>query len=209
MHLDFGRIPGGYGWVFPKKDGLSLGVGGVSRGGERVNPYSHFKDFVRGLNYIKAGKNGRAIGHPILSFYDEGQRVAQGRVLLVGDAGHLMDPLTGEGIYYALQSGKLAAEAIVESKERGISPSQPYEMSVRTLIFGDLKWALHISQIIYRFTKFSYRTLKLHPELGEICIRVMEQKETYQGFVLKVKDRMKGLLKGHLREKIKNALARA
>ena len=209
MHLDFGRIPGGYGWVFPKKDGLSIGIGGVFREGERVNPHPYFKNFVRGLNYIKPGKNERVIGHPIPSFFDEGQKVSKGRVLLVGDAGHLMDPLTGEGIFYALQSGKLAAEAIVESKEKGISPSHPYEMSVRMLIFGNLKWALHISQIIYKFTKFSYRTLKLYPELGEVCLRVMEEKETYQGFVLKVKERMKGLLKGHLSEKIKKALARA
>jgi len=46
-------------------------------------------------------------------------------------------------------------------------------------------------------------------ELGEICLRVMEDKETYQGFVLKVKDRMKGLIRGHLSGKIKKALAGA
>ena len=36
VHLDFGRVPSGYGWVFPKKEVLSVGVGGVLRGGERA-----------------------------------------------------------------------------------------------------------------------------------------------------------------------------
>lgn len=48
----------------------------------------------------------------------------------MGDAGHLMDPLMGEGIYYAIRSGMLAAEAIIQSKEKGVSPSDLYQTSI-------------------------------------------------------------------------------
>jgi hypothetical protein len=44
--------------------------------------------------------------------------------------------------------------------------------------------------------------------LGEFYLQVLEGKETYQGFVTKVKTRMKDLLKGRLSDKIKEAMAR-
>ena len=207
VHLDFGRVPNGYGWVFPKKEWLSIGIGGMFRESEKMNPRHYFKSFVKGLSYIPEGKTGKMIGHLLPSFYDENQKVAQGRFLLVGDAAHLMDPLQGEGIYYAVRSGMLAADAILEWKKRGIAPSNVYQEAVHLEICENLKWALTLSHIVFRFTKLAYGTLKRYPELGEIYIRVLEGKETYQGFVTKVKERMKDFLKGKLSEKIKRAMA--
>ena len=127
----------------------------------------------------------------------------------MGDAAHLMDPLTGEGIYYAIRSGMLATEAIIQSKEKGISPSNLYQAALRVHIFENLKWALQFARFVNRFTKLAYRTLKRYPELGDLYLDVLEGRETYQSFVAKVKDRMRDLLKGRLSEKIKRAMARA
>ncbi len=207
VHLDFGRVPNGYGWVFPKKEWLSIGIGGMFRQSKKMNPHHYFKSFVKGLSYIPEGKTGKVKGHLLPSFYDENQRVAQGRFLLVGDAAHLMDPLQGEGIYYAVRSGMLAAEAILEWKRKGTAPSDIYQNAVHLEICENLKWALTLSHIVFRFTKLAYGTLKRYPELGEIYIQVLEGKETYQGFVTKVKERMKDFLKGKLSEKIKRAMA--
>lgn len=207
VHLDFGRVPNGYGWVFPKKEWLSIGIGGMFRETKKMNPHQYFKSFIKGLSYIPDGKAGKVIGHLLPSFYDERQKVSQGRVLLVGDAAHLMDPLQGEGIYYAVRSGMLAAEAILEWKQEGTSPSDFYQKAVRLDICENLKWALTLSHIVFRFTKLAYRTLKRYPELGEIYIQVLEGSENYQGFVIKVKERMKDFLKGKLSDKIKRAMA--
>ena len=147
------------------------------------------------------------MGHPLPSFYDEGQRVSQGRVLLVGDAGYLIDPLTGEGIYYAIRSGMLAADAILQSKEKGILPSDLYQTAVRVAIFENLKWALLFTRFVKRFNKLSYQTLKHYPELGTLYLQVLEGRETYRGFVEKVKQRVKGFLKGRFSDKIKRAMA--
>jgi len=208
IHLDFGRIPNGYGWVFPKKEWLSIGIGGMFRETKKMNPRRYFSDFLKGLDYIPKGKTGRVTGHLLPSFYDVNQMVSQGRILLVGDAAHLMDPLQGEGIYYAIRSGMLAARAIVEWKKEGIAPSHFYQKAVYDDLYGNLKWALTFSRFVFRFTKLAYRTLKRYPDLGAFYLQVLEGKENYQGFVTKVKTRMKDLLKGRLSEKIREAMSK-
>lgn len=207
IHLDFGRTPSGFGWVFPKREGLSVGIGGMFIDVGKTNLHQCFINFLNGLSYINKGEARKVMGHPLPSFYDEGQRVSQGRVLLVGDAGYLIDPLTGEGIYYALRSGMLAAQAIVESKEQGISPSDLYQASVRLQIFENLKWALLFARFVNRFNKLSYQTLKHYPELGNLYLRVLEGRETYKGFVERTKQRVKDFLKGRFSGQIKRAMA--
>ncbi|MDI7258389.1 MAG: geranylgeranyl reductase family protein [Thermodesulfobacteriota bacterium] len=209
IHLDFGRIPNGYGWVFPKRESLSIGVGGMFRETKKMNPRQCLGAFLRDLGYIPEEKRKRMMGHPLPSFYDEWQRVSSGRILLVGDAAHLMDPLQGEGIYYAIRSGMLAAEAIIGSKEKGLCPSDLYEKAIHLHISENLKWALPFSRFVFRFAKLAFKTLKRYPELGDLYLRVLEGKETYQGFAGRVKERMKDFLKGRLGEKIKKAIARA
>src|SRR4030042_4634808 len=78
VHLDFGRVPNGYGWVFPKKEWLSIGIGGMFRETKKMNPRHYFKSFLKGLTYIPEGKAGKVIGHLLPSFYDEKQKVSQG-----------------------------------------------------------------------------------------------------------------------------------
>jgi geranylgeranyl reductase family protein len=207
IRLDFGGVPNGYGWVFPKKEGLSIGIGAMLRNGVKINLRQSFEAFLKRLNYLDEREVRRTAGHLLASFYDEEQRVSKGRVLLVGDAAHLMDPLMGEGIYYAIRSGMLAAEAILHSKERGVFPSESYQQAVQDHIFENLKWALRFSRFAFRFTKLAYRTLKRYPELGDFYLQVLKGEKSYQEFVTKVKERTKDLLKGRLSDRIKGTMA--
>ncbi len=108
--IELGVVPGGYGWVFPKGDHANVGVGGWGSEGP------HLRDHLARL--IDAhGVDAEALrdlrGHR-LPMRRLGAVPARGRVLLVGDAAGLVDPLSGDGIYEAFVSGKLAAEAILE-----------------------------------------------------------------------------------------------
>ena len=208
VNLDFGRVPNGYGWVFPKKEWLSVGIGGMFRETTKMNPRQYLTTFLKGLEYIPEGKAGKVKGHPLPSFYDEKQKVSQGRILLVGDAANLMDPLQGEGIYYAIRSGMLAGEAMQEWRREGVAPSEYYQRAVHYDICGNLKWALMLSRFVFRFTKLAYHTLKRYPELGEFYLQTLDGRETYQGFVRNVKTRIRDFLKGQLSEKIREAMAK-
>ena len=118
LELYFSNIAYGYGWVFPKRNGVSVGIGGSLA--QIKNPRQVFDDFcktvsvVKGIQ-IKASEVGAHL-EPAGGFI---RRVVADRTLLVGDAAGFADPFTGEGIYYAIKSGQLAADTAKEALKRG------------------------------------------------------------------------------------------
>ena len=110
--LDFGQLPGGYGWVFPKREHLSVGVGGPLRSARRLRPY-----LERLLGRLGEYSMATLAGH-LMPLRRRRMAIQGGNVLLLGDAAGLIHPLTGEGIYYAISSARLAAP-VVESALRG------------------------------------------------------------------------------------------
>jgi len=105
--LDWGPVPGSYGWVFPKGDTLTVGVIGDRRRGEAVRAY--YGSFVAslGLDLSTATHDG---GH-LTRVRQPGSPLSRGRVLVAGDAAGLLEPWTREGISFALRSGALAGTA--------------------------------------------------------------------------------------------------
>jgi len=105
-----------YGWVFPTGDGnANIGVGIFERGyGTTVRQL--MDAFLRQLRetdsrFDRMGAAGRWLGAP-LSFEFQPDRCFAPGFVRVGDAAGMISPFTGEGISYALESGKVAAEAI-------------------------------------------------------------------------------------------------
>ncbi|WP_158569242.1 geranylgeranyl reductase family protein [Pseudotabrizicola alkalilacus] len=112
--LDMTALPWGYGWDFPKAGGRTLGIGGVSVQDKDLRP--RFHDWLRARGVDPASVKIK--GHHLPS----GASWAvpgQGAVLLAGDAAGLVDPITGEGIGWAILSGQLAAEAAAEALQAG------------------------------------------------------------------------------------------
>ena len=110
--VELGVVAGGYGWVFPKGDHANLGVGGWIREGPNLR--GHLERLGR-AHGVDPAKLTDVRGHR-LPMRRLGARAARGTVLLVGDAAGLVDPLSGDGIYEAWVSARLAAEAILEGR---------------------------------------------------------------------------------------------
>lgn len=102
-----------YAWRFPSDDGrANVGYGHLLRHGEvssRDSLAAAMHRLLPGLDVDPASL--RAARLPLST---SRQAVASGRVLLAGDAASLVNPLTGEGIYYAVHSGLLAGAAATE-----------------------------------------------------------------------------------------------
>ena len=103
--LEFGTIPGGFGWVFPKGDHLNVGVGGWKSEAPRLR--THLSRLCHAHGFEPAELQDLRGHH--LPFRSRQSVLAHGRVALIGDAGGLADPLSGDGIYEAALSAKLAA----------------------------------------------------------------------------------------------------
>ncbi|MCD2468382.1 geranylgeranyl reductase family protein [Streptomyces sp. MBT42] len=111
--IDWGPMPGSYGWVFPKGDTLTVGV--ISARGEGAATKRYMEDFVARLG-LSGFEPTVSSGHLTRCRTDDSP-LSRGRVLVCGDAAGLLEPWTREGISYALRSGRLAGEWAVRVAE--------------------------------------------------------------------------------------------
>jgi flavin-dependent dehydrogenase len=118
--LELATIPGGYGWIFPKGDHVNVGVGGWGEEGPRLRQHlrllcEHYGVQLRQLTDLRGHRLPMRRPETVLS---------RGRALLVGDAAGVLDPVSGDGIYEALVSARLAAEHVladqIEEYERAV-----------------------------------------------------------------------------------------
>ncbi|MHB9755478.1 geranylgeranyl reductase family protein [Streptomyces sp. BYX5S] len=111
--IDWGPIPGSYGWVFPKGDTLTVGV--ISAKGEGAATKRYLEDFIARLG-LAGFEPSISSGHLTRCRADDSP-LSRGRVLVCGDAAGLLEPWTREGISFALRSGRLAGEWAVRVAE--------------------------------------------------------------------------------------------
>ncbi|HOZ20065.1 MAG TPA: NAD(P)/FAD-dependent oxidoreductase [Bacteroidales bacterium] len=181
FRIYFGLAKMGYGWFFPKKEHYCVGMSAEEPGPKILDKSRHFfrevlsrqgagaGEFSRqgaGAGEFSrqaeggAGAEGAALKGALLP---SGRRVNMGKLpknaLLVGDAAGFVDPVTGEGIYYAMRSGVLAAGAINASakrKKRNVLGSyykstRPLRQNIRAALFW--KRILYFPPVLKVFMK--------------------------------------------------------
>jgi geranylgeranyl reductase family protein len=105
--IDWGPVPGSYGWVFPKGDTLTVGVIAARGTGDATRAY--YREFIERLglaDYEPLTDSGH-----LTRCRTADSPLSRGRVLVAGDAAGLLEPWTREGISYALRSGLIAGGA--------------------------------------------------------------------------------------------------
>jgi geranylgeranyl reductase family protein len=193
-HLDLGCIPGGYAWVFPKRDHLSVGAGcGASRVRHLNAHYQRFLDSLNVGSYAVASS-----GSHLIPTRTTGSLVWQNRALLLGDAAGLCDPLTGEGIYYAIRSAQLAAQVVEDCLTNDRAELESYQDAVDREILSELRIARVLSRLFVRLPHLAFRMLKQSDRAWETECGLLSGELKYSN----IKDRaggFKGIFKRLLR----------
>ncbi len=145
LRVQFFQDLEGYAWAFPRPDHLSVGicakVGEDRMAGLRERLHSFMQDF--GYRPERA----TIYSHLLPSLSEESWsnlRLAGQGWALVGDAAGLVDPVTGEGIYYAMRSGELCAQALLEDSP-GLYPDRVRQEFGRTMTHG-----AQLARLFYR-----------------------------------------------------------
>jgi len=152
VHIDLGCIPGGYAWVFPKRNHLSIGAGCLASRARGLN--RRYQKFLTSLG-IDSYTIARSSSH-LIPTCTKGNLVWQDKALLLGDAAGLTDPLTGEGVYNAIQSAQLAAPVIENSLLGGEVGLQDYQQIVERKIMSELRIARTLSRNFVRFPRLAF-----------------------------------------------------
>ncbi len=193
--VDVGRYPGGYAWVFPKGDRVNVGVMlEFRRGRELRGALNAFLESVPGL--APGASSGWQVAPVAAPRRDPVPCTGKG-VLLVGDAARLADPFLGEGIYYAVRSGSLAAGALLDGRN-GVEAAVRYEASIAEGIWPDLCAADRIASLFHRTPRFWHRILSRMPASLMQYVAVLTGEESYTGLLRHLVDRLGSVAGGWL-----------
>ncbi len=158
----------GYSWVFPKRKHLSVGVLTMAR--SQAGLKASLQTYLERLG-IRATAPLKPHG-ALLPIKPRPGLLAKGRILLVGDAAGLAEPICGEGITNALQSGTLAARALAEG---GMDPGRvapAYQRALEMTILRELEIAGQHARILYGHPQLRNLLFRLKGE--EFCNRLID-----------------------------------
>ncbi len=163
----------GYAWIFPKFEHITVGIGSKLGTSKLKDFLEYFLKTHSAANRIIKPKKAEIHSYlvPAVSnskFFD--LPTTGKNWVLIGDAAGHVNPVTGEGIYYAIAGGKLAANAYLEGN------IQLYEKYWRKKYGEDLYWGLKIQMIFYHKNllnfsiKIAEKSLEMRKILSEIIV---------------------------------------
>jgi geranylgeranyl reductase family protein len=176
--LDLGGTPGGYGWIFPKGDHVNVGVGGWQWIGPTLR--DRLAALCRAYGFDPAALCDLR-GHR-LPMRRDGAPVVSGRALAVGDAAGLIDPLSGEGIQHAFESGALAAGAIERFLRGETADLLEYERAVEARIMPDIRTSRKLMAVFHRIPGACIAVMRRSDRFWEALCRIVRGEQTYAGF---------------------------
>jgi geranylgeranyl reductase family protein len=153
LETHFGPVLYGYGWAFAKRSEFSLGIGTrVSRIQDLKGAWRKFIAEFEKRHSVRCDLSQATSARLPLSGRIE--NTCSKRIMLVGDAAGFVAPVTGEGIYYAVRSGRAAADIAHDVLSAGPKPDcKPYEMRCKSEFGADLAVARWLSRMLLSSNK--------------------------------------------------------
>lgn len=181
VHLDYGLLRDGYAWIFPKADHLNIGAG-LFRSGTamRSTGVADIRNAIEA--YATAAGVGDALStakwhsHP-LPVWSGRHAVSdrKGRLLLVGDAAGLVNPLFGDGILHAVRSGKLAAQCIVDGH------SEEYTRRLMSAFQPEFDASARLARFFYAWPELCYRHVVGRPGATRVAAQLLAGRLAFRG----------------------------
>ena len=176
IEIYFGPVKWGYAWCFPKRDELSIGVG--CRMDRMSNLKESWRDFVSMLERTRGIQidldSTRSFRVPLGGCE---KRIIGRRTMLVGDAAGLVSPFSGEGIYYAMESGQIAADVAKDMTDaRSPVLVRNYQNIIKKSMCRNLDAAMFISNILYKSSSNTELVCKIaqeDPVMGELMLDII------------------------------------
>lgn len=189
IHIHFNGVPlPGYGWIFPMGNGLAnigagiYGLSGKDKAASAIEVMEGFLNHPEVLERMDGARRTSPIrGFPLRTDFHRTKCVFDG-ILLVGDAAGLINPFTGEGIDYALESGEIAARHIQEAFETGdfsASGLEGYDRALRDRFQRLFSWT-HVLRRVYMTSTVLNPLAKAcsqWPETAEMLIDILLARE--------------------------------
>ncbi len=175
--LDLGSIPGGYGWIFPRGDHVNIGVGGWPRVASSLR--LRLEQLIRFYQFNPADQWGQRGYHlPVLR---SDTQLVYGNILVVGDAAGLLDPLTGDGIYAAILSGRAAAKHLAAYINGQASDLTGYAREMAAAWLSELRLAGRL-HTLFHFAPGVFTTLiERRPRAWRAACYILRGDLTYTG----------------------------
>jgi len=184
--LEFISEPQGYLWSFPRPTHLAIGVCAQADAGSRPADLRNF--VMRWIERSGLGRPARLEPYswpiPSLSATDFTHvEPSNGRCFFVGDAAGLVDPITREGIYFALLSAQWAADAIASGSEDSSGSSRAYTRRIRDGIGAELARAARLRSAFFRpgFTSLLVEALRTSPSICRVMADLVAGTQSYKG----------------------------
>ena len=157
--LELGIVPGGYGWVFAKGDHVNVGVGGWEFEGPRLR--QHLRALCRAHDIREEHVESlRGYRLPLRRPQDA---LVRDRLLLVGDAAGLVDPLSGDGMYEAFVSARLAADAALDLLHGRRDSLEPYASNLTAGLGSHHAASWAAKRALDRFPRLVYAFARTPP----------------------------------------------
>jgi len=175
--------PPGYLWSFPRVDHLAIGICAQADAGKSAAALRAVTATWIGETSIGAGARLQPYSWPIPSLSVEAfdtLEIAGPGWLLVGDAAGLVDPVTREGIYFALKSAEHAADALTVATGE---PDRQYFARVRGDIVPELIRAAQLKARFFRprFTRLLMQALQQSEGIRRVMADLVAGTQTYRG----------------------------
>jgi geranylgeranyl reductase family protein len=192
----------GYIWVFPRAGHLSVGICGKGASAQVLRQRLELYMEEHGLSR----KDAAFYSHMLPSLETAGwrkNRVAGPGWLAVGDAGGMVDPITGEGLYYAIRSGDMAGQMVINDAHDPSAKPAAYQRAIAHAFAADLEFASLLAKRVF-LGKFLFRTvpqrmvgfMQRSPRFRELMMDLFAGTQSYGELRSRVLRNLNGTIQG-------------